>query len=173
MFTYGSSSRDKSSSNSMFQVVTLKSKSNQTSLQGENPTIPSTTLVCAKLRNCPEASSVFAVLAHYLTCIMFIISLFTLCVLMRTWPRSHTNPLCNKTLQQPSIFFTNLSSPTKKANFFSLVATTFSRDANKNLNWKGNLHLSAVLSPWLLYFILQGKNKCQPFQKQLSPRFTY
>lgn len=115
--------------------------------------------------------------AQCLLCLLFIlhasfsISLFTLGVLMRTWP---TNPLCNKTLQLPSNFFTNLSSPTKKANFFflSLAATTFSRAANKNLNWKENLHLSAAPSPWLLYFILQGRNKCQPFQKQLSPRFT-
>lgn len=71
----------------MFQVVTLilKSKSSQISLQEENLTIPSTAPVCAKFRNPPEASSVFVVLAHYLTFIIFHQPfLFTLCVLMRT-----------------------------------------------------------------------------------------
>lgn len=109
-------------------------------------------------------------LAHYLTCIIFHQSfLFTLCVLMRTWSRSHTNSLCSKTLQLPSNFFTN-----KKGQlfFFGLTATIFSRAANKNLNWNENLHLSAAFSLLLLYFILQGRNKCQPFQKQLSTRFT-
>lgn len=71
-------------------------------------------------------------------------------------------------------FFHQFKQSNKKGQLFflSLAATTFSRAANKNLNWKENLHLSAAPSPWLLYFILRGRNKCQPFQKQLSPRFT-
>lgn len=179
MFTYRSLNkcRDESSSNSIFQMVTLmlKSKSSQISLQEENLTITSTILVCAKLRNPSEASSVFVVLAHYLTCIIFHQPFPPLCSNENSIPIQHKLPLQQRPVAAIN-FFHQFKQSNKKGQlpffFFSLAATTFSRAANKNLNWKENLHLSAALSPWLLYFILQGRNKCQPFQKQLSPHFT-